>query len=306
MRSSAHDRDLRRRRRRFCLRVGLRRARHAAADESSARRAARRRKTSFAHRPTRATKIPTSRPARSSSSSATRSTTSCPNKTVQLGIIHQSVAKGDTREHLQQNTGADGMTTFPQLEASAGIAYRVTVKADDATFAARPFNLPHDHGMHVVLARLPRSARSPADAPDRQPRNRVRRGEGRPHPDPRARRLLQRHARRVGPARSRPALAGEFHRAQFAAADERHRRRRGRRTKARALHGTFLPGENMVVFSWQLPYGNEPSLDIDVGLPPARPPSPRSRRRGAGHAPRGPRRFARRPRRSAKKASASS
>src|SRR6185295_982033 len=49
-----------------------------------------------------------------------------PNKTVLLGVIHQSVAKGDSREHLQQNTGADGMTTFAQLEASAGTAYRVS------------------------------------------------------------------------------------------------------------------------------------------------------------------------------------
>jgi hypothetical protein len=34
------------------------------------------------------------------------------------------------------------------------------------------------------------------------------------------------------------------------------------------LHGTFGPGENAVMFNWQLPYSGESSVDFDVGLPP--------------------------------------
>jgi hypothetical protein len=191
-----------------------------------------------------------------------------PNKTVQLGIIHQSVAKGDSREHLQQNTGTDGTTTFAQLESSAGTAFRVTVKADDATFAARPFNLPHDHGMHVVLHvypvmhELPQTLQVGSRAivyvevkDDRiQIQERVDVFNGTPA-------AFVPHDLVLRLPENFTALNSQQQMSDIGVEPVPHEGAR--------LHGTFVPGENSVVFSWQLPYANEPSLDIDLGLPPA-------------------------------------
>jgi len=191
-----------------------------------------------------------------------------PDKTVQLGVIHQSVAKGDTREHLQQNTGADGVTTFAQLESSAGTAYRVTVKSDDATFAARPFNLPHDHGMHVVLHvypvvhELPQTLQVGSRAivyvevkDDRiQIQERVDLFNGTPA-------AFVPHDLVLRLPDNFTALNSQQQMSDIGVDAVPHEGAR--------LHGTFVPGENTVVFSWQLPYSNEPSLDIDLGLPPA-------------------------------------
>lgn len=191
-----------------------------------------------------------------------------PNKTVQLGIIHQSIAKGDTREHVQQNTGADGVTTFAQLESSAGTAYRVTVKSDDATFAARPFNLPHDHGMHVVLHvypvvhELPQTLQVGSRAivyvevkDDRiQIQERVDVFNGMPA-------AFVPHDLVLRLPDTFTALNSQQQMSDIGVEAVPHEGAR--------LHGTFVPGENSVVFSWQLPYSNEPSLDMELGLPPA-------------------------------------
>jgi hypothetical protein len=191
-----------------------------------------------------------------------------PNKTVQLGIIHQSVAKGDSREHLQQNTADDGMTTFGQLETSAGTAYRVTVKSDDATFAARPFNLSHDHGMHVVLHvypvvhELPQTLQVGSRAivyvevkDDRiQIQERIDFFNGTPA-------AFVPHDMILRLPDTFTALNSQQQMSDIGVDAVPHEGAR--------LHGTFLPGENMVVFSWQLPYASEPSLDMDIGLPPA-------------------------------------
>ena len=191
-----------------------------------------------------------------------------PNKTVQLGIIHQSVAKGESREHVQQNTGADGMTTFPQLEASAGTAYRVSVKSDDASFAARPFNLPHDHGMHVVLHiypvvhELPQTLQVGSRAivyvevkDDRvQIQERVDIFNGTPA-------AFVPHDLILRLPENFTALNSQQQMSDIGVDAVPHQGAR--------IHGTFVPGENGVVFSWQVPYANEPTLDMEIGLPPA-------------------------------------
>jgi hypothetical protein len=190
-----------------------------------------------------------------------------PNKPVQLGIIHQSVAKGESREHVQQDTGADGTTSFAQLDGSSGTAYRVSVKSDDASFAARPFNLSHDHGMRVVLHIYPVVHELPQTLQvgslvivyvevkdDRvQIQERVDIFNGTPSawvPHDAILRLPENFT----------ALNSQQ---QMSDIGVESVPREGAR-----LHGTFVPGNNSVVFSWQVPYASEPTLDMELGLPP--------------------------------------
>jgi hypothetical protein len=190
-----------------------------------------------------------------------------PDKTVQLGVIHQSVAKGDSREHLQQNTGADGMTTFANLETTAGTAYRVTVKADDATFAARPFNLGHDHGMHVVLHvypvihTLPQTLAFASRAQiivevkdDRvQIQEMIDVFNGLPSAWVPHDVILQ----------LPPTFTALNSQQQMSDVGVDAVNGEGARLK-----GTFPPGTSQVAFTWQLPYSSDPSIELDVGLMP--------------------------------------
>jgi hypothetical protein len=191
-----------------------------------------------------------------------------PNRSIELGIVQQSIAKGDSHKHVTQTTGADGMTTFSGLEFGSGFAYRVVTRSDGATFAARPFNLGHEKGMHVVLHvypvvhELPQTLQVGSRAimyvevkDDRiQIQERIDVFNGAPAawvPNDLVLRLPENFT----------ALTSQQQMSDIgvdAVAKEGAR-----------LHGTFLPGENMVGFSWQIPYGNEPSVDFEVGMPPA-------------------------------------
>ena len=66
--------------------------------------------------------------------------------------MHQTVAKGESREHRAVTSDDKGTARFDGLETGSGIAYRVTVPVDGATFAAMPFQLGQTKGMHVVSA----------------------------------------------------------------------------------------------------------------------------------------------------------
>jgi hypothetical protein len=79
-----------------------------------------------------------------------------PRADVTLGILQQSVAKGESRRRTTQKADENGVTRFDNLERGAGIAYRVTVPwsngdGDTATYAAPPFQLDLHHGQRVRL-----------------------------------------------------------------------------------------------------------------------------------------------------------
>ena len=74
-----------------------------------------------------------------------------PNAMVTLGILNNSVAKGESRKKIVRQANAQGELRFEHLETDSHIAYRVTVPMDGATFAANPFRLPEKHGMRVKL-----------------------------------------------------------------------------------------------------------------------------------------------------------
>lgn len=190
------------------------------------------------------------------------------NHAVELGILHQSIAKGESHEHREANTDASGLATFAGLSTESNIAYRVTAHESDATYGATPFRLVPGKGMHVVLHvfpvmhDLPRTAKIGARAivyvevkDDRvQFQEQIDFFNGTalawvPHdvvmhlPDGFTALNSMQQMSDIGV----DAVPGQGAR----------------------IHGTFVPGNNSVTFSWQLPYSATPSVDVDVGMPPA-------------------------------------
>src|SRR5579872_1024623 len=75
-----------------------------------------------------------------------------PREAVTLGILVNSVAKGDSRRHVQTTTGDDGRAVFGGLDTStSSTAYRVSSGYDGGLFAAAPFQLQQVHAMRVIL-----------------------------------------------------------------------------------------------------------------------------------------------------------
>jgi hypothetical protein len=72
-------------------------------------------------------------------------------QTVTLGILINSIAKGDSRKHLQAQTDDQGRAVFQGLEVASNIAYRVGSPFQGGAFAASPFQLEQAKAMHVVL-----------------------------------------------------------------------------------------------------------------------------------------------------------
>jgi hypothetical protein len=80
-----------------------------------------------------------------------------PRAEVTLGILQQSVAKGESRRHVGKQADDLGTVSFDALEFGGGVAYRVTVPwgasggGDPATYAAPPFQLDLHHGQRVRI-----------------------------------------------------------------------------------------------------------------------------------------------------------
>lgn len=74
---------------------------------------------------------------------------------VTLGIVENTIAKGENRKRVNAKSGADGIVRFEGLTAGSSFAYRVSVMRDGATFALMPFRLPDHGGQRGVLHVLP-------------------------------------------------------------------------------------------------------------------------------------------------------
>lgn len=74
---------------------------------------------------------------------------------VTLGIVENSVARGESRKRLAQRTDDQGTTTFSALDGGTENAYRVSIQRDGASSAASPFQLPNVGGVRVVVYAYP-------------------------------------------------------------------------------------------------------------------------------------------------------
>lgn len=69
---------------------------------------------------------------------------------VTLGIVENSVAKGESRKRELAMSGADGTVRWDNLSSGSGFAYRISVQKDGATFAVTPFQLSPSHGQRAL------------------------------------------------------------------------------------------------------------------------------------------------------------
>ena len=188
------------------------------------------------------------------------------NEGVTLGILVQSIAKGESRTHKLQQTDASGRALFAQLETGTGFAYRVTVPKDGATFAALPFQLPQGKAMRVVLHLYP------VTHDIKEARIVIR---GVLLAEMRDDRVQFQQAFQIynfgrfawvpdGIFVSLPEGFTAFNTQQGMGDQGVDQEKTGAR-----LRGTFGPGQQQVIeFRWQLPWSGEPVVEAEIGLPP--------------------------------------
>ncbi|MDW8250914.1 MAG: hypothetical protein RMJ98_16590, partial [Myxococcales bacterium] len=78
-----------------------------------------------------------------------------PGRDVFLGIVENSVAKGESRQKKVGRSDEHGKVSFSGLDTGSTFAYRVSMVRDGATYAAPPFNFPQTGGMRVTLFAYP-------------------------------------------------------------------------------------------------------------------------------------------------------
>ncbi len=188
-----------------------------------------------------------------------------PRETVTLGILVNSVAKGDSRRHQQRSTDDQGRAVFSNLELVSNTAYRISCGYQGGLFAASPFQMQQARAMRVVLHVYPvvrdvKQALIVAEvtvaAEMREDRVQIEEamtfynlGRVAWQPNEVAMRLPEGYT----------AFSAQASMTDQGANDE---------SGAAVLHGTFPPGKTAIEFRWQLPWSETRDIDFDVGLPP--------------------------------------
>jgi len=206
-----------------------------------------------------------------------------PRTAVTLGILKNTVAKGESREHKTETTDDQGRIVFRDLPTGTGIAYRVSVTKDGGQFAATPFGLALDKGTIVMLHVYPvtgaimsleqlSSMEQVRAVTDRA----VVLVEGILYVELKDDRVQMQQLYRVMNAGSvawvpkdlilpLPSDFTSFVNDTQAMSDVGLDAVAG---KGLRLHGTFAPGQHEVTFRWQLPYDGEERLTFEVEPPP--------------------------------------
>jgi hypothetical protein len=185
---------------------------------------------------------------------------------VTLGILVQSVAKGEARSHRAQSTDDAGRATFGQLDTGTGVAYRVSVVREGATFAATPFQLPQGKSMRVPLHVYPVT---------RDIRKAFIGFEAIVYAELRDDRIQFQQAFRVyniGKVAWVPddvvlPLPEGF----TALSAQQSMTDQGIdpiEKKGARLRGTFPPGQHIIEYKWQLPWSGEKDVDVEIAMPP--------------------------------------
>jgi len=188
-----------------------------------------------------------------------------PGEVVTLGILINSIAKGDTRKHLQITTDDAGRAFFSGLEMASNIAYRVSCGYQGGSFAASPFQIPVGKALHVVLHVYPVTRDIDAALIVAEAMIATELKDDRLQIEEMLKIYnLGRAAWQPDDVRMPlPAGATAFT-AQASMSDQRVDETGG----ALQLHGTFGPGQHALAFRWQLPWSGDKDLDFDMGLPP--------------------------------------
>ena len=189
------------------------------------------------------------------------------NTEVTLGIIYNSVAKGESRKRITARTDDVGTARFKDLDVGSGIAFRPMVLKDGATFSTTPFGLGLKSGIRALLHVYPVTSdidqalivtQSMVYAEVKDDRVQIQQaykiynfGKNAwvpppdlivPLPDTFTAFATQQGMTDVGV----DAVA----------------------KKGIRIRGTFAPGQHVIEFKWQLPYSGEAEVKVDVGMPP--------------------------------------
>lgn len=73
------------------------------------------------------------------------------NVSFDLAILHQSIARGDSRERRTATTDSQGLATFDGLEFGTAHVYRVVAKRGEASFDTGDFTLADKFGVRATL-----------------------------------------------------------------------------------------------------------------------------------------------------------
>lgn len=185
---------------------------------------------------------------------------------VTLGILYNSVAKGESRKRVTQMTDDAGIAHFTKLDTGSGVAYRPMVLKDGATFAAMPFALGATGGKRVQVHVYPVTSdveqtmivsQSMVYAEVKDDRIQIQQ----------AFRIYNFGKNAWVPKDALVPLPEGW----TAFATQQGMTDVGVEAvekKGVKLHGTFPPGQHVVEFRWQLPYTGEAEIKMDVGMPP--------------------------------------
>ena len=189
-----------------------------------------------------------------------------PKVSVTLGVVHQSVAKGESHEHFVRDADDKGEIVFSNLEASSSVAYRISCARGDAMFSATPFRLPDEKGERVVLhvydatsdiqqALIVSQAVLYVELKD----DRVQMEEavtifnfGKTAWVPKD--VIFRLPETFTAFSGQQSMS-----AQGVDPVEK---------QGAKLHGTFPPGRGQIEFRWQLPYAGSSEVSFEAGMPP--------------------------------------
>ena len=189
-----------------------------------------------------------------------------PNITVTLGILFNSVAKGESAKRVTATTNDQGIVHWQGLDTGTAMAYRPMVITDDATFSVMPFRLSDKTGTRAILHVYPTESSVDkalvvtqtvlyAEIKD----DRIQIQE--------AYKIYNFGKTAWVPKDLVVPLPENF----TAFSTQQGMNDIGLDAIPKQgvkVHGTFNPGQQMLEFRWQLPYNGEGELHFDVGMPP--------------------------------------
>ena len=189
------------------------------------------------------------------------------NTEVTLGIIYNSVAKGESRKRVTARTDDVGTARFTDLDVGSGIAFRPMVLKDGATFSTTPFGLGQKNGIRALLHVYPVTSdidqalivsQSMVYAEVKDDRVQIQQ----------AYKIYNFGKNAWVPP---PDLIVPLPETFTAFATQQGMTDVGVDAVAKKgirIRGTFAPGQHVIEFKWQLPYTGEAEVKVDVGMPP--------------------------------------
>lgn len=184
---------------------------------------------------------------------------------VTLGILINSIAKGDSRKRLMELTDDRGTATFAGLDTASNIAYRVSSGHQGGSFAAMPFQLSQGKAMRVVLHVYPVThdiqstlilCEAVVAAELRDDRIQIEEA------------LTFYNLGRQAWQPEDVAMPLPHGFTAFASQPSMSDQGVDVSGETAKLHGTFAPGHHPIQFRWQLPWSGDKDIDFEVGMPP--------------------------------------